>query len=386
MARTRSSRSLGNAGMELSTHSSIRDLGEAAYRRLLPADAPPFVLFAWLDALEQAGCVVPERGWMPVHVAFRDNGELVAAAPAYVKGNSEGEFVFDHAWARFAYGKLGVEYYPKLLFAVPFTPATGPRLFVAPGADVERVVSAFATGVRALCGELGLSSAHVLFPNADLADGLEERGFVRRAGVQYHWTNAGYATFDDFLGGFGAKRRHQIRRERRELERGGTRIEHLTGADLSEEVLDHMYDFYCSTVHKYFWGRQYLNRRFFEAVFSRMPERLHVVLARDTATGEPVGGALNLVGQNALYGRYWGAREERPFLHFGVCYYEGIDACIRRGLSSFEPGAGGEHKRARGFSPAVTHSVHHLHDRRLDATIRDYCEREREAIEEYVRS
>lgn len=370
--------------MELRTHSSIRDFGETAWRRLLPPDAPPFVAFEWLDALEQTGCVTPERGWMPAHLSLWSDGERIGGAPAYIKGNSEGEFVFDHAWARFAHGRLRLEYYPKLLIAVPFTPATGPRLLVAPGADPERAASGFAAGVRQLCEQLGLSSAHVLFPSGEQAAALERCALVRRAGIQYHWGNPGYASFDEFLARFGSKRRHQIRRERRLLV--DTRIEHLTGSELTEEVLEHMYEFHCSTVHKYFWGRQYLSRAFFERVFETMPEKLHVVFARDATSGRPIAGALNLLGATALYGRYWGAREERPYLHFNVCYYEGIEECIRRGLGVFEPGAGGEHKLVRGFLPTVTHSLHHLADARLDAAIRDFTLREREAIEEHVAS
>jgi predicted N-acyltransferase len=370
--------------MELRTHPSIRDLGEPIWRRLLPPDAPPFLAFEWLDALERTGCVKPERGWMPAHVSLRQDGRVVAAAPAYVKGNSEGEFVFDHGWARFAQGRLRIDYYPKLIVAVPFTPATGPRLLIAEGENRDQITRTFVEGIAQLCAELELSSAHVLFPDAEQASALARAGLARRAGMQFHWHNAGYSTFEDFLARFSSKRRNQIRRERRELERGGTTIEHLTGRELGADVLDQVFEFYCSTVHKYYWGRQYLNRHFFEEVFATMPERLHVVLARDRASRRPLAGAFNLLGKYALYGRYWGAREERACLHFNVCYYEGIDYCIRRGLSLFEPGAGGEHKQARGFVPTLTDSVHYLADPRLDFAVRDFVGHEREALDAHV--
>jgi predicted N-acyltransferase len=370
--------------MELRTHPSIRDFGRDAWRSLLPEAAPPFLRFEWLDALERTGCVLPERGWMPMHLALWDDGELVAGAPAYVKGNSEGEFVFDHGWARFAEGRLQRDYFPKLVVAVPFTPATGPRLLVRAGVDRARVARAFVGGLGELCERLELSSAHVLFPPDEEASLLEEHGLVRRAGLQFHWRNQGFGSFADYLETFSSKRRHQIKRERRELERQGTRIEHLTGASLDANALDAIFEFYRATVHKFYWGRQYLSRAFFEEIFSTMPESLHVVLARDTSTHRPVAGAFNLLGTRALYGRYWGAREERSCLHFNVCYYEGIEECIRRGLELFEPGAGGEHKVARGFAPTVTHSVHHLADPRLDVVVRDFCAREREALVGHV--
>jgi predicted N-acyltransferase len=371
--------------MELRTHSSIRDFGESAWRGLLPERAPPFLSFEWLDALERTGCVVPERGWMPMHLSLWDDGELVGGAPAYVKGNSEGEFVFDHGWARFCEGRLGRGYYPKLIVAVPFTPATGPRVLVARGGARAARLHAFCAGIARLCEELELSSAHVLFPPEEEASELEACGLVRRAGLQFHWTNPGYSSFEDYLAAFSSKRRNQIRRERRELARQGTVIRHLTGSDLASDMVDVVFDFYRSTVNKYYWGRQYLRRSFFEEIFASMAESLHVVLALDGATRRPIAAAFNLLGRDALYGRYWGAREDRSCLHFNVCYYEGIEECIRRGLSLFEPGAGGEHKLARGFSPTVTHSVHHLVDPSLDLAVRDFCGREREALIEHVR-
>jgi predicted N-acyltransferase len=377
---------LAEARLELSmrTHESIRSIGRARWNELVSAEEAPQLAFEWLDALERTGCVGAERGWLPLHLTLEHGDQILAAAPAYLKGNSEGEFVFDHSWARFAEGSLGIDYYPKLVVAVPFTPATGPRLLMRPEADRERVVQAFAEGLTLLCEKLSASGAHVLFPDRHQAAELGEAGLVERYGVQFHWHNHGYASFDDFLARFSSKHRNQIRRERREMKDRGIEITALTGSDLTPELADRAYEFYASTVDKFPWGRRYLKRAFFEEIFSTMPERLHFVVARD-GSGNALGGAFNLLGKHALWGRYWGASADVPFLHFNVCFYFGIEECIRRGLARFEPGAGGEHKLARGFEPTITHSAHYLQDARLRSAVRDYLERERAAVREQVR-
>jgi predicted N-acyltransferase len=369
--------------LELRTHESIRSIGERTWDALA-AGSPPFLSFAWLDALEVTGCVGPDRGWLPLHLTLEEAGQVIAAAPCYVKGNSEGEFVFDHAWASHAEGRLGIDYYPKLAVAVPFTPATGSRLLSTSGADPERVAHAFAEGLAALAARIGASGAHVLFPTAAQADALEHAGMARRAGVQFHWENAGYACFDDFLGRFDAKKRHQLRRERREVAGSGLEVRSCLGSELCAAEIDAVYELYLTTVDKFVWGRRYLTREFFHEICRRLGERIHLVLAAEPGAARPIAGAFNLLGPDALYGRYWGAHEERRFLHFELCYYRGIDECIARGLARFEPGAGGEHKAARGFLPSLTHSTHLLLDRRLDLAVRDYVVRERAAVVEHV--
>jgi predicted N-acyltransferase len=376
---------MSDAPIEVGTHGSMRELGEADYRSLLGPDTPPFLRFEWLDALERTGCVVPERGWLPMHLSVRQGGELIAAAPAYVKGNSEGEFVFDHAWARFSEVELGLSYYPKLVVAVPFTPATGPRLLVRPGVSRAPLARAFVRALDAVCQQAGLSGAHVLFPAEAEAKDYTDAGLLERHGVQFHWRNAGYETFDDFLGCFNAKRRHQIKRERRELVERGVVLDVHTGSELGPALADFVFDFYVATVDKFAWGRRYLTRGFFEEVLSTMPDALHVVVARD-ASGRKLGGAFNLLGEHRLYGRDWGATAEVPFLHFNVCFYKGVEEAITRKLEAFEPGAGGEHKVARGFEPTVTRSVHHLADPRLRAAVADHLRRERRAVDEHVES
>jgi predicted N-acyltransferase len=368
--------------MQLRVHESIRGVGEATWSALAEG-APPFLSYAWLEALESTGCVRGERGWMPLHLELEDAGRSIAVAPAYLKGNSEGEFVFDYAWANFAERRLGIDYYPKIVVAVPFTPASGPRLLMVADADATLVARAFAEGLAALGTRLGASSAHVLFPTHAQALALEDAGMARRSGVQFHWKNRGYQSFDDFLSEYDSKRRHQIRRERRELEKSVV-LECVTGKDLDAPTIDLVFELYLTTVNKYVWGRQYLRREFFHEVCSRMGEQLHLVLARDRGAKRPFAMAFNLRGSNALYGRYWGTLEDRPFLHFGACYYQGIEECISRGLDWFEPGAGGEHKIARGFAPTTTHSVHWLADPRLDRAVREFLREEVTAIDQHV--
>lgn len=370
--------------IELSTHESMRTIGERDYSALLRDDTPPFLSFAFLDALETTGCVGENRGWLPCHLALRKDGQLVAVAPAYLKENSEGEFVFDWGWAEFAESRLRIPYYPKLIVAVPFTPATGPRLVIREGTDEAELLSALGSLLPRVVAKLGVSSAHVLFPNEMQAASLVGSGLLHRCGLQFHWTNACYETFDDFLGRFSSKRRNQIKRETRGPAEQGLELESLDGGELGPDLVDAMFDFYLSTVDRHFYGRRYLNREFFHEICARMPRAVHVVLAREGGNRRPIAGAFNLVGKKALYGRYWGAYEERPFLHFNVCYYQGIRDCISRGLALFEPGAGGEHKLARGFEPTRTHSVHHLVDRRLNVAVEDFVRRERTAIEQHL--
>lgn len=342
-----------------------------------PADHP-FVSFPWLAALEKAKCVGADAGWLPRHLVVSVKGEPIAIAPAYVKGNSEGEFIFDWGWANAAH-RAGIEYYPKLLLAVPFTPATGPRVLVRRGADRELALGAVAAAVRELPKTLGISSAHVLFPPGAEADALAERGLLHRLSVQYQWHNRGYATFEDFLATLPTKKRTQIRRERKAMKERGIMIETLREEALVPSLVDDVFDLYAATVDKFFYGRRYLNRAFFAEVLATMKGSVEVVVARDESR-KIIAGAFNVRGKEALYGRYWGTRVDVPFLHFNVCYYHPIDECIARGTPRFEPGAGGEHKLVRGFEPTLTHSVHRIEHPRLRGAITDFVEREREAI------
>jgi predicted N-acyltransferase len=368
--------------IELRVHQGMHEIERAAWDRLVDDKTPPFLSFTFLDALERAGCVAPGRGWLPMHMTLWEDRQLVAAAPAYLKGHSEGEFVFDYGWADFA-ERLKIKYYPKLLLAVPFTPATGPRVLVRNESDRERMAFAAAEGIQRVVEAQKLSGAHVLFLPPQQAQHFDDAGFIQRWGMQYQWHNQGFATFDDFLGTFSSKKRNQIRRERREMDKQGITIRTLRGKEITSEAVEAMYEFYGITVDKFRWGRRYLNKQFFFDICDRLRDNVEIVLAENGA-GQPIAGAFNMVGADALYGRYWGATEERPFLHFNVCYYHSIEQCILRKISRFEPGAGGEHKRARGFVPTMTYSVHHLVDARLSLAVRDYLQREREYMQRLV--
>ncbi|MEZ4307935.1 MAG: GNAT family N-acetyltransferase [Polyangiaceae bacterium] len=359
----------------------IRGIAAEEWNALDGVEEAPFLSWEFLDTMERTGCVGEAAGWTPAHFAFYDEGKLVGAAPAYLKDNSEGEFVFDYAWAD-ALRRAGGRYYPKLLVAAPFTPATGRRVLVRPGEDRARMVQALAETVRAVTKKMELSSAHVLFPVEEDAAGLEACGMARRFGVQFQWHNRKYATWNDFLGSFDAKRRAMIRRERRAMEKAGITIETRRGSDITPEIIDKMFGFYLSTVEKFTWGRQYLNRAFFEESARTLRGKVEIVVAREGK--KIIAGAWNLAGSRALFGRYWGASEERPYLHFNVCYYHSVEEAIARGLDRFEPGAGGSHKRSRGFDPTITHSAHLLSHPGLDRAVREYLAREREAIEAHV--
>ncbi len=334
----------------------------------------PFLSHAFLSALEESGSVRPRTGWLPRHLLYEDpDGRLAGAAPLYLKGHSYGEYVFDWGWAD-AYERAGGTYFPKLLAAVPFTPVTSPKLLVRPGADRDRVSAVLAAGLIRATEELGVSSLHLNFPPRDEWELLGELGFLRRRNLQYHWENRGYATFDDFLGDLASRKRKAIRKERREAAAHGVEIRMLTGADIEPRHWDAFHRFYLDTSDRK-WGSAYLNREFFTLLGERMADR--VLLAIAEYDGEPVAGALNLIGTDALYGRNWGCVADFKFLHFEACYYRAIDFAIERGLARVEAGAQGPHKIQRGYLPAYTYSNHYIPDRRFREAVEDFLARER---------
>lgn len=370
--------------LELRVLDGVRAVPEAAWNALVGEGAAPFADWRWLAALEETGCVAPGRGWLPRPLALYRGNDLVAACPLYVKGNSEGEFVFDWAWAD-ASERMGQPYYPKLVVGIPFTPATGPRVLLAPGEDLGTTVALFAEGARRFADAIDASGIHVLFPPEDeVRFWLDaDQGFLHRLGSQYHWTNHAYASWEEYLARFNAKRRHQIRREWSEVEKRGIRIATLGPDELTPSMVETMFRFYASTVDKFHWGRRYLTLPFFQRVAQTFADRLAWVVARDPR-GAPIAGAFNVRGGNRLYGRYWGATEEVPFLHFDVCYYHGIRDAIAQGLEAFEPGAGGEHKHPRGFLPTLTHSAHWLRHPRLAGAVAAFLDQERDAVRRRV--
>ena len=362
---------------EIEIAHGISELPRAEWDALV-AGGSPFLEWDWLASLEQSGAVCSAAGWTPRPMIARRDGRLVAACPLYVKGNSEGEFVFDFAWADAAL-RSGIRYYPKLLVGVPFTPVTGERVLVAAGEDRAAWLRRFGEALRETCAEAGLSSVHVNFcPPGDLAP-LEDAGFVPRLGIQYHWRNESYTSFGDFLSRFRSKRRNQILRERREVRAAGVSIEILEGDAIPDELFPVMYRIYRATVDAHPWGRPYLNERFFALLAERFRQRLCFVIARQG--GEVVAGAVNLRKGPALYGRYWGALRPVRHLHFDVCYYTAVEHCIALGLDRFEPGAGGEFKQVRGFDPQPTYSAHFLAEPRLARAIARHLDAERTQVE-----
>ncbi len=340
----------------------------------LVGEESPFLEWAWLASLEEASAVRETTGWSSRPLVARRNGRLVAACPLYVKGHSEGEFVFDFAWADAAW-RAGIEYYPKLLVGVPFTPVAGARILTATGEDRAAWIRRFAVALRELCGANDCSGVHVNFCREDERRGFEAEGYLPRLGFQYHWHNHGYPGFEGYLARLRSKRRNQIRRERREVAAQGVRVESRLGHDIPERWWDAMFRFYRATVDANPWGRPYLNRRVFELLERRFRDRTCFVMA--SRGEELVGGTFNVQKGDALYGRYWGASLPIRHLHFEVCYYAGIEHCIRNGLARFEPGAGGEYKQIRGFDARPTWSVHFLADERLHAAVARHLEAER---------
>lgn len=315
----------------------------------------PFVSHAFLNALEQSGCVAAETGWQPYHIILRNSqsGVPVGFMPCYIKSHSFGEYVFDHAWAG-AFERAGGNYYPKLQSSVPFTPVTTPRLLAAPGM-ADQVQSALLNAVQSLVEKTGLSSAHLTFLQKKDAKLAETHGYMVRTDQQFHWQNQNYVDFKDFLDSLSSRKRKQIKKERQIALSTGIEIEQINGADITEGHWDHFFEFYQDTGTRK-WGQPYLNRTFFSLINASMAENILLFMCK--RDGKYIAGALNFLGPDTLYGRYWGCREEQPCLHFEACYYRAIDYAIANGLSYVEAGAQGPHKLARGYSPVKTYSAH----------------------------
>jgi predicted N-acyltransferase len=334
----------------------------------------PFISHAFLHALEVSGSATARTGWQPQHlIAETANGAVLGAVPAYLKSNSRGEYVFDAGWAE-AYERAGGSYYPKVQVSVPFTPAKGRRLLVPPGENAETIRRGLASGLIELANLRDASSVHVTFAPEDEWRLLGELGFLQRNDQQFHWENANYATFDDFLNALAARKRKAIKRERREALSPGIEVQWLTGSDLTESVWDHFFAFYMDTGSRK-WGRPYLTRQFYSLIGETMADKVLLVMAK--RAGRIIAGAINFIGGDTLFGRHWGAIEHHPFLHFELCYYQAIDFAIQNKLLRVEAGAQGEHKLARGYMPVTTYSAHYIADPALRRAIADYLKRER---------
>ncbi len=333
----------------------------------------PFLSHAFLSLLERSGSVGGRSGWTPLPIMVDGaDGRPAAIAPAYAKTHSQGEYVFDHGWAD-AWERAGGSYYPKLQVAVPFTPVPGPRLLLREDAEPAPLIAA----IEAVVDQNGLSSAHATFVDESQLPAFEAAGWLIREGVQFHWANRDYGSFDDFLADLASRKRKNLRKERAAATEGLT-IRHLTGAEITEAHWDAFWVFYPATGSRK-WGRPYLTRVVFSMLGEAMGDRVLLILAeRD---GVPIAGALNLIGADALYGRYWGCSEDVPFLHFELCYYQAIDAAIARGLARVEAGAQGEHTLARGYAPVATWSAHYIPDPSFRRAVADFVTRERLAVE-----
>ena len=352
--------------------SGVAALNSVQWDSLDPS-ANPFVGHAFLSALEDSGSVGPGTGWSPAPIIVRDEaGGLAGALPAYLKSHSQGEYIFDHAWAD-AYERAGGRYYPKLQIAAPFSPVPGPRVLARDDATAARLLRAAENVVV----QNGLSSAHATFVESGQLDLFRRAGWLIRAGTQFHWANDGYSDFDDFLATLASRKRRAIRKERAAAQ-AAVDIEIVRGDQIQPEHWDMFWIFYQDTGARK-WGRPYLTRAFFDLLASRMSD--HIVLFLAHKGGHPVAGALNLLGPDCLYGRYWGCTEDIPFLHFELCYYQAIDFAIAHRLVRVEAGAQGEHKLARGYLPVTTWSAHYIADRGFREAVEDFLMRERRAVQ-----
>jgi uncharacterized protein len=340
----------------------------------------PFVSHAFLAALEDTKCVGGRTGWQPQHIVVQaaGGGAVLACMPAYLKSHSQGEYVFDHGWAE-AFERAGGRYYPKLQATVPFSPVPGPRLLVRPGAEAADHRKLLLAGSAALAKQHGLSSVHVTFMSEAEWQSAAEAGWLQRTDQQFHWANQGYQSFDDFLAVLSSRKRKTIRKEREQALASGLAIEQLTGAAITEAHWDAFYEFYQNTGSRK-WGRPYLNRAFFTALGQSMANDCLLVMAH--RNGRYIAGALNMIGGDCLYGRYWGAIEQHPCLHFEVCYYQAIEFAIAHKLARVEAGAQGEHKLARGYMPSATYSAHWIADGGFRKAVARYLNEERRHVVE----
>ena len=368
-------------GQIVRVSSAISEIDAAAWDRLAnpdPAQYNPFVSHAFLRALEDSGAVSARTGWIPQHLTVETDDGLSAAMPLYAKTHSRGEYVFDQGWAE-AFARAGGDYYPKLQAAVPFTPVPGPRLLTKPGPTAAHGRHLLAAASVTLAEKIEASSVHVTFLSKPEWEALGKIGFLQRIDQQFHWVNDGYPAFDDFLASLASRKRKAIRKERAAALEGGIAIEHVSGTDITEAHWDAFYEFYTDTGSRK-WGRPYLNRETFSHLGTSMADRILLILAKQD--GRYVAGALNFIGGDCLYGRYWGETGHHPFLHFEVCYYQAIDYAIAHKLPRVEAGAQGEHKLARGYLPAQTYSAHFIADAGLRRAVENYLERERQAVRE----
>ncbi|WP_026381587.1 GNAT family N-acetyltransferase [Afifella pfennigii] len=367
------------AEISLRALAGIGEVERAAWDALAnPPGEPqnPFLSWDFLEALEAAGCAGARTGWAPRHLVLSGPDGIAGALPCYLKSHSQGEYVFDYGWAD-AFERAGGRYYPKLQVSIPFTPVTGRRLLVEPGPKAQENRQLLVAGLAELRRQLDVSSAHATFVTGTEAEELSKLGFLIRNDQQFHFQSEGYGDFGDFLAALASRKRKAIRKERREALSAGISVQWLTGDAITEADWDAFFAFYMDTGARK-WGRPYLNRRFFSLIGERMADKILLILAR--RDGRTIAGALNFIGSDTLYGRYWGCLEEHPYLHFEICYYQAIEFALAHGLARVEAGAQGEHKLARGYRPVTTYSAHLIAEPGFRRAVADYLERERRHV------
>jgi predicted N-acyltransferase len=357
----------------------VQKIAEVSRQRwdALIGGTTPFLKWDWLESLERSGCVNEKTGWLPHHIVLESGDDLIAACPMYLKLHSMGEFVFDYEWAEAAQ-HAGIRYYPKMLVGVPFTPVTGHRFVTAAGEDRSQLIQFMGEALVKIALDNKISSVHVNFCLEDEREALQAVGFFPRHGIQYHWRNRNFTSFEDYLGSFRSDRRNKVKRERRAMAENGIEIRAYEGEDLTQKHLRTMCSLYKGHIDRLYYGRQYLTREFFDELHKRFAANLCLMLAeRD---GKIIAGTFNVRDDKAMYGRYWGCSEEHPFLHFNVCYYSAIEHSIRTGLERFEAGAGGSFKQLRGLDPEHTTSVHYIVDGKFRRAVERFLVQEREMV------
>jgi len=368
-----------NSSYSVEFITSLAQIDAAAWQAVTGSDYP-FLRHEFLYGLETSDCTTARSGWQPCHALLRNGETLSAVLPLYLKTHSYGEYVFDWAWAE-AWQRMGLEYYPKLVTAIPFTPATGPRLRCIAGLSDSTAWPMLIQAIKGLAQERGISSWHLLFPDRNTASQLADRGLPQRLATQFHWLNQGYRSFDDFLAGFSSRKRKSLRRERARVAEQGLTLRRLQGAEITSEHWHRFHRFYQLTYAKRSGHGGYLSPEFFTEVAPSLGEQVLMVVAEQA--GQAVAGALYFRSGDTLYGRYWGCEQEFDCLHFEACYYQGIEYCIENGLARFDPGAQGEHKIQRGFTPVLTYSNHWVAEPELAAAVADFTRREAIQVQQY---
>jgi predicted N-acyltransferase len=362
----------------------IHEIPQAAWDEMALPLKTPFLEWTWLHTMERSGSAVANAGWLPNHLTVWRDHTLVAAAPLYLKSHSYGEFVFDHQWADLAH-RLGIEYYPKLLGMSPFTPAEGYRFLIAPGEDEVMLTEMMVAAIDQFCDRNHISGCHFLYVDPDWRPLMEQVGFTPWLHHSYIWQNDGFGTFDDYLARFNANQRRNIKRERKSLDKAGLRLEPLAAEAIHRAMCSQMYDFYADTCDKFgWWGSKYLTRKFFEQLYPDYAHRVVLFAAYSEDIDEPVGMSFCLYKGDRLYGRYWGCREEYNHLHFNACYYRPIEWAIDHGITLFDPGAGGRHKKRRGFPARPNHSLHRFYANRLQKILINYIDEINEAEQQEI--